>query len=102
MIDDLKALFDIVESIWKKRRVSEAEKTRDKVLIAIYKLGADGRQAVEAERLEKEADFSKVDIIRSIETAKAKDWIIDASTLGVIAWALKPEADYYVRGLLGE
>lgn len=102
MLNELKALFDIADKILEERRANNAEKTRDKVIIAIYKLGDNGNQAVEAERLEQEAGLSKIEIVQAVEMASERDWIIDASTFGEEAWALKPKAVYYVKGLLGD
>ena len=102
MLSELKALFDVVDKVLEKRRASNAEKMRDKVVTAIYKLGDNGKQSVKAERLEQEGGLSKVEIIQAIEMANKQGWIIDASTFGGMAWMLKPNAVYYVRGLLGE
>jgi hypothetical protein len=102
MLSELKALFDMLDKVLEKRRASNVEKMRDKVVTAIYKLGDNGQQAVKAERLEHEGGFSKVEIIQAIEMANEQGWIIDASTYGGMAWMLKPKAVYYVRVLLDE
>jgi hypothetical protein len=102
LFNELKALYDLVDKAAEKRRVSDAVKMRDKVVIAIYKLGGNGKQGVDAKQLEKEGGFSKVEIIQAIEMAKEQDWILDVSSHDGLAWALKPKAVYYVRGLLGE
>lgn len=102
MLSELKALFDMVDKILEERRASNVEKMRDKVITAIYKLGDNGKQAVGTERLEQEGGFSKVEIIQAVEMADEKGWIIDTSTFGGMAWALKPKAIYYVKGLLGD
>jgi hypothetical protein len=102
IIGELKDLYDLVDKVLEKRRASNDEKMRDKIVIAIYKLGNNGNLAVDAKQLEQEGGFSKVGIIQAIEMAKEQDWIIDASTYGGMAWMLKPKAVYYVKGLLGE
>jgi hypothetical protein len=100
IIGELKDLYDLVDKVQGKRHASNDEKMRDKVAIAIYKLG--GNRSVEAERLEQEGGFSKVEIIKAIEMAKEQDWIIDCSSHDGMAWGLKPKAVYYVKGLFGE
>ncbi|MGB6872724.1 MAG: hypothetical protein WBE46_01040 [Dehalococcoidia bacterium] len=100
MLSELKALLDMVDKVLEKRRTSNVERMRDKVVTAIYKLGGNGGKAVKAERLEQEGGFSKVEIIQAIEMAKEQDWIIDMSTHDGMAWALKSKAIYYVKGLL--
>jgi hypothetical protein len=102
IIGELKDLYDLVDKVLGKRRASNDEKMRDKVIIALYKLGDNGKRSIDAERLEREGGFSKVQIIQAIEMAKEQDWIIDASTYGGMAWMLKPKAIYYVKGLIGE
>ena len=102
MFSELKALLDMVDKVLEKRRASNTEKMRDKVIIAIYKLGGNGQGAVESERLEKEGGFSKGEIIQAIEMAKEQDWIIDFSSHDGMAWGLKPKAVLYAKGLLEE
>lgn len=102
MLNELKALFDLIDKVLEKRRASDAEKMCDKVVIAIYKLGDNGKWSIDAGRLEREGGFAKVEITQAIEMAKEQGWIIDMSTHDGMAWALKPKAIYYVKGLLGE
>jgi hypothetical protein len=102
MFSELKALLDMVDKVLEKRRASNAEKMRDKVVTAIYKLGGNGKQGVNAERLEQESGFSRIEIIQAIKMAEEQGWIIDVSSHDGMAWLLKQEAVYYVRGLLGE
>jgi predicted transcriptional regulator len=75
---------------------------RDKVVIAIYKLGNNGKRSVDARQLEQEGGFSKVEISQAIKMANEQGWIYNMSTHDGMAWALKPKAIYYVKGLLGE
>ena len=100
MLSDLKAIYDMVDKILEKRRVSQEQKTRDKVLIALFKLGSEGRQGVSAEVLEADGGFTKQQILHAIELAKSEDWIIDCSSHGGMAWGLNQSSSYYVRGLL--
>ncbi len=100
MLGELKAALDIVDSILQKRKVSVAQRNRDKVLVAIYKLGDNGQKAVSPEQLETQGGFLKSQILAAIEEAEEKDWIIDASSFSGMAWLLKQNAAYYVEGLL--
>lgn len=100
MISELKAALDIVDSVLQKAKASAAQRNRDRVLVAIYKLGDGGRKSVGPEQLETQGGFSKSQVLETIEAAEEKDWIIDASSLGGMAWLLKPKAIYYVEGLL--
>ena len=100
MLSDLKVIFEMVDKLLEKRKASQEQKTRDKVLIALFKLGNEGRQAVSVEDLETKGGFSKLQISHSIELLKNKDWIIDFSSFDGLAWGLKQEADLYVKGLL--
>lgn len=100
MLGDLKAIYDVVDQILEKRRVSQEQKTRDKVLVALFKLGNEGRQGVSAESLEKDGGFTKLQISQAIESAKNEDWIIDYSSHGGMAWGLNQYSTYYVKGLL--
>lgn len=99
MISDVKTVLDAVSALLEKRKVSAKEKTRDRVLIAIYQLGDDGSESVDADRLE-QAGFTKLEVIDSIMAAKDRNWIIDATSFEGMSWALKQEALYYVEGLL--
>jgi hypothetical protein len=100
MLSELKPALDIVDSILQKGKVSAAQRNRDKVLVAIYKLGDNGHKAVSLEQLEAQGGFSKSQVLAAIEEAEGKDWIIDASSFDRMAWLLKPKAIYYVEGLL--
>jgi len=100
MLNELLAIFDVVDRVLEKRQVNTVQRIRDKVLVAIYKLGNEGSQAVTPVQLETEGGFSKLQIFDAIEVAKSKNWIIDASSFGGMAWMLKQEAIYYVKGLL--
>ncbi|MBN1862054.1 MAG: hypothetical protein JW790_00200 [Dehalococcoidales bacterium] len=73
---------------------------RDKVLVAIYKLGNNGKRAVDSNALETKGGFSKLQILDAIKAAQDRNWIIDASSHDGISWMLKREAIYYVEGLL--
>jgi hypothetical protein len=100
MISELKAALDIVDSVLQKAKVSAAQRNRDKVLVAIYKLGDNGGKSVGPEKLEAQGGFSKSQVLAAIEEAEKKDWIIDASSFDGMAWLLKPKAIYHVEGLL--
>jgi len=97
---DIVGLLGFIDRILEKRRVNAAQRIRDKVLVAIYKLGNDGRRAVAPSELETKGGFSKLQIFEAIEAAKSQDWIIDASSFDGMAWMLKNKAIYYVEGLL--
>jgi len=98
---DVLGLLEFIDRKLEKRRVNAAQKTRDKVLVAIYKLGNDGSGAVTLSELETKGGFSKLQVSDAIKAATtSQDWIIDASSHDGMAWMLKPEAIYYVRGLL--
>jgi len=101
IIGELKDLYDLVDKVQEKRHASNYEKVRDKVVIAIYKLGNHGNRAVDARQLEQEGGFSKKEISQAIEMANEQGWIHDMSSHDGMAWALKPKAVYYVRGLIG-
>jgi hypothetical protein len=99
MIGDLKTILETVSAIFEKRQATAKEKTRDRVLIAMYELGDKGSTAVCPEDLEK-AGFKKLETIDAIMAAKDRDWIIDATSMDGMAWFLTEEAIYYVQGLL--
>jgi len=46
MLNELLAILDVVDRVLKKRKVNTEQRIRDKVLVAIYKLGNEGSQAV--------------------------------------------------------
>ncbi|MBN1693742.1 MAG: hypothetical protein JW845_09355 [Dehalococcoidales bacterium] len=100
MLSELKAIFDVVEKLLEKRKVSQEQKIRDKVVIAIYILGDNGKKAVSSDELEAKGGFPKKQIHQSIDLAKSEGWIISASNHKGMAWALTPNAMYYVEGLL--
>jgi len=97
---DLASILDLVSGLLEKRKAGEAEKNRDRVLVAIYMLGNNGTTAVTPGQLEAQGGFTKLQIHDAIEMAEEKAWIVDCTTLEGIAWALKPRAIYYVEGLL--
>jgi hypothetical protein len=97
---DIGGLLEFIDRVLEKRKVNAAQKTRDKVLVAIYKLGNDGRRAVTPSELETKGGFSQVQVFGAIEAATSQDWIIDASSHDGMAWMLKSKAIYYVKGLL--
>jgi hypothetical protein len=100
MISELKAALDIVDSVLQKAKASAAQGNRDRVLVAIYKLGDSGHKSVGPEQLETEGGFSKSQVLEAIEAAEEKDWIIDVSSFSGMGWLLKRKAIYYVEGLL--
>jgi hypothetical protein len=102
IIGELKDLYDLVDKVQEKWHASNDEKMRDKVVIAIYKLGNNGNRAVDARQLEQEGGFSKIKISKAIKMANEQGWIHDMSSHDGMAWALKPKAVYYVKGLIGE
>jgi hypothetical protein len=99
MISDLKTMLETVSSILEKRQATAKEKTRDRVLTAIYQLGNNGSSSVGPEELER-AEFTKLEVIDSIMAAKDRNWVIDCSSHTGMPWLLKREAIYYVQGLL--
>ncbi|MBM4445921.1 MAG: hypothetical protein FJ023_01035 [Chloroflexi bacterium] len=100
MISELKAALDIVDSILQKAKASAVERNRDRVLVAIYRLGDNGHKSVTPEQLETQGGFSKSQVLKAIEEAEEKDWIIDVSSFSGTAWLLKPKAIYHIEGLL--
>ena len=100
MLGDLKAIYEIIDKTLEKHRASEEQKIRDKVLIAVFKLGNDGKQSVSANVLETHGGFTKQQIIHSIELAKTKNWIIEAHSHEGMFWCLNQSGIYYIRGLL--
>lgn len=100
MLSDLKAILDIVDRISEKLKANQEEKTRNKVLVALFELGNEGRQGVSAENLETQGGFTKLEISQSIEWAKSQSWIIDYSHSQGMCWGLNPTSIYYVNGLL--
>jgi hypothetical protein len=99
MISDLKTILETVSSILEKRHATVKDKTRDRVLTAIYQLGDNGSSSVGPEELER-AGFTKLEVIDSIMAAKDRDWIIDCSSKDGMSWLLKREAVYYIQALL--
>jgi hypothetical protein len=100
VLSELKAAFDTVDSILRERGVDVVQRNRDKVLVAIYKLGGNGRKAVSPEQLEAKGGFSRPQVLAAIKAAEQEDWIIDASSHSGTAWLLKRKAMHYVEGLL--
>jgi len=100
MLNELLGILDVVDRVLEKRKVNTKQRIRDKVLVAIYKLGNEGSQAVTPVQLENEGGFSKLQIFNAIESAKSSDWIINASSFDGMAWMLKQETIYYVKALL--
>lgn len=96
---DLASILELVNVLFDKRKASEAEKNRDRVLVAIYTLGSKGSHSVTSEQLEAQG-FTKLQISNAIEMAEYNDWIIDCKSFDGASWLLKPRAIYYVEGLL--
>lgn len=101
MLSELKAIYDMVDKVLEKRKVSQEQKIRDKVLTALFKLGNEGRQGVSIEALETDGGFTKLQILQAIESAKSEGWITDFSSFDGMSFGLNQLSIYYVKGLLG-
>lgn len=102
MHSELVGLYNIVDKVLEKRRAGKAARLRDKVVIAIYKLGGNGQRAVEVQQLAEGSGLSKGEILQAVGMADGEGWIMDCSSHDGMAWALKPAGLLYAEGLLEE
>jgi hypothetical protein len=100
MISELASIYQIIDSIFEKKKVNDEQKNMEKVLIAIYQLGEKDTHAVGPDELETKGGFTKIQISDSIDMAKSKNWILDLSSNDGMSWLLTSEAVFHVEGLL--
>ena len=99
MLSELSAVLEFVTALLDNRKVGQAEKNRDRVMVAIYKIGQNGTSSVTPKELQ-DAGFTKLQIYDAIEAGTAKGWIMDCSTFGCVSWALTLKGVSYVEALL--
>ena len=101
VIGELKALVELVEHLAQGRKVSMEQRTMDKVLVSIYKLGNNGSESVNRERLEAEGGFSKRDIYMATQMGEDRGLLQRAPTMGNLDdWFLTPKGCQYIEALL--
>lgn len=102
MLSELKAVYDLIEKLAVKKRLSNEEKVFNKVIATMYTMGGNGSTAVSQDQIEIEG-ISKMEIFRAIERADFEDMLIGCNSFGTLGrWMLNPKGVLYVEALLSE
>lgn len=101
VIEELKALLDLVDNFAQKHKNSVEQKAVDKVMVSVYKLGDNGSRSVNRERLEAEGGFSKRDIYMATQIGEDRGLLRRTPALdNPDDWILTLRGRQYVEALL--
>ena len=102
VIKTAKSAFEHYDRHFGKKNVPPEKKRQDKIVMALYFMGDEGRKSVLRQDIEHKCSIPKNEIMSGVEELTEKNYLIDESTMSGMKWRLNRHGISYVESIVEE